>query len=80
LLFALLFGVRTWEVSLHAANKVVAGATFAKITPDRPPGPDAKASKVVAERRKAAAAVVAATARARPNTKAKGAPKPPPKK
>jgi hypothetical protein len=27
---------RTLEVSLHAASKAVAGAAFAKITPDKP--------------------------------------------
>jgi hypothetical protein len=37
---------RTLEVSLHAASKAIAGAAFAKITPDKPPGMDAKPAKL----------------------------------
>jgi hypothetical protein len=36
---------RTLEVILHAANKVAAGAAFAKIMQDKPPSQDAKAQK-----------------------------------
>jgi hypothetical protein len=43
---------RTLEVSLHAAGKA---ATFAKNTPNRPPGHDAKAKKAAADNRTAAA-------------------------
>jgi hypothetical protein len=49
----------TLEVSMHAASKAVAGAAFAKATPDKPPGQDAKAKKAAADKRKAVAAVVA---------------------
>jgi hypothetical protein len=34
---------------MHAANKDDADAKFAKVTPDRPPGPDAKAKKAAAD-------------------------------
>jgi hypothetical protein len=47
---------RTLEVSLHAANKVGVGATFVKVTADKPPGPDAKARKAAADKRKPAVA------------------------
>jgi hypothetical protein len=53
---------RTLEVSLHAANKAFAGAAFARVTPDKPPGRDAKAKKAAADTRKAAATTVAAAA------------------
>jgi hypothetical protein len=49
---------RTLEVSLHAASKAADRAAFAKVTPDRPPCPDARARK--------AAAAAAAAARATP--------------
>jgi hypothetical protein len=70
---------RTLDVSLHAASKDVAGAAFAKVTPDKPTGLDAKARRVAADRRKAAAAA-AATARpspplAKPTDKARLPPK-----
>jgi hypothetical protein len=52
----------TLEVSLHAASKAAVGAAFARATPDKPHGQDAKAKKAAADKRKAAAA--AATARA----------------
>jgi hypothetical protein len=57
---------RTLEVGLHAASKEAAGAVFAKITPDRPPGPDARARRAAANKRKAAAAAARATALAKP--------------
>jgi len=53
---------RTLEVSLHAASKAAAGAAFARVTPDKPPGQDAKAKKAAADKRKAAAAAAAAAA------------------
>jgi hypothetical protein len=68
---------RTLEVSLHAASKAAAGATFAKITPDKPTGPDAKARKASVDKRKAAAA---ATARPTPLAKPTDPARPPPKK
>jgi hypothetical protein len=45
---------RALEVSLHAANKAAAGAAFAKITPDKPTTPDARARKAAADKRKTA--------------------------
>jgi hypothetical protein len=53
---------RTLEVSLHAASKAAAGAAFAKATPDKPPGQDAKAKKAAADKRKAAAATTTTAA------------------
>jgi len=53
---------RTLEVSLHAASKAAAGAAFARVTPDKPPGQDAKAKKAAADKRKAAAAAAASAA------------------
>jgi hypothetical protein len=53
---------RTLEVRLHAAKKAVVGASFAKATPDRPPGQDAKAKKAAADKHKAAAAATTTTA------------------
>jgi hypothetical protein len=53
---------RTLEVSLHAASQAAAKAAFAIVTPDKPPGQDAKAKKAAADKRKAAAAAAAATA------------------
>jgi hypothetical protein len=53
---------RTLEVSLHGASKAAAGAAFARVTPDKPPGQDAKAKKAAAD--KLNAATVAATAAA----------------
>jgi hypothetical protein len=70
---------RTLEVSLHAASKDVAGATFAKITPFKATGPDAKARKAAADRRKAAAAAAAAS-RPSPHAKPIDLARPPPKK
>jgi hypothetical protein len=70
---------RTLEVSLHAASKAAAGAAFAKITQDKPPGPDAKARKAAADRRKAAAPAAAA-ARTPPAKKPSDSARPPPKK
>jgi hypothetical protein len=69
----------TLEVSLHAASKAAAGATFAKITPVKPSCTDAKARKAAVDRRKAAAAAAVAahaTACAKPADHAR----PPPKK
>jgi hypothetical protein len=51
---------KTLEVSLHAAIKADHGAAFAKATPDRPPEHDAKAKKAAADKRKPAAAAIAA--------------------
>jgi hypothetical protein len=70
---------RTLEVGLHAANKAAAGAAFAKITPDKPTGPDSKARKAAADKRKAAAAPAAA-ARPPPLAKPTDSARPPPKK
>jgi hypothetical protein len=70
---------RTLEVSLHAASKAAAGATFAKITPDKPTGPDAKARKDATDRRKTAAAAEA-SARPTPLSKPTDQARPPPKK
>jgi hypothetical protein len=50
---------RTLEVRLRAAIKAHAGAAFAKITPDKPAGPDAKARTGAADTRKATAATAA---------------------
>jgi hypothetical protein len=44
----------TLEVSMYASGKEAARATFAKATPDKPPGQDAKAKKAAADKRKAA--------------------------
>jgi predicted aconitase len=52
---------KTLEVSLHAVSKAAVGAAFARVTPDKPPGQDAKAKKAAADKRKAAAASAAAT-------------------
>jgi hypothetical protein len=70
---------RTLEVNLHAANKAAAGAAFAKITLDKPRGPDAKARKAAADKCKAAAAAAAA-ARPPPLAKPTDSARPPPKK
>jgi hypothetical protein len=51
---------RALKVSLHAASKEAAGAAFAKLTPDKPTCPDARARKAAADKRKAAAAAAAA--------------------
>jgi hypothetical protein len=50
---------RTLEVRLHAASKAAAGAAFAKITPDKPTCPDARARKAAADKRKAASTATA---------------------
>jgi hypothetical protein len=71
---------RTLEVSLHATNKAAAGAAFAKITPDKPSGPDAKARKAAADRRKAAATAAATAVRSTPSTKPADPARLPPKK
>jgi hypothetical protein len=67
---------RTLEVSSHAASKAAAGAAFARVTPDKPPGEDAKAKKAAADKRKAATTASAPAAagtkpsdRAKPTTK-----------
>jgi hypothetical protein len=64
---------RTLEVSLHAASKAAVGAAFARVTPDKPPGRDAKTKKAAADTRKAAAAAAAAGTKpidgAKPTTK-----------
>jgi hypothetical protein len=70
---------RTLEVSLHTASKAAAGAAFAKITPDKPTCPDARAHKAAADKRKAAAAATAA-ARATPLPKPTDPAKPSTKK
>jgi hypothetical protein len=70
---------RTPEVSLHSASKATAGAAFAKITPDKPTGPDARARKATADKRKAVAAASAA-ARATPPSKPTDPAKPSTKK
>jgi hypothetical protein len=70
---------RTLEVSLHAASKAVAGAAFAKITPDKPTCPEARARKEAADKRKAAA-TAAAAGRAHPLAKPTDPAKPPTKK
>jgi predicted aconitase len=51
----------TLEVSLHAASKGAVGAAFARATPDKPPGHDAKAKKAAADKRKAAAEAATTT-------------------
>jgi hypothetical protein len=65
---------------MHAANKVAAGAAFAKITPDKPTCPDARARKTVADKRKAATAAAATTTRATPLAKPSDPTKPSTKK
>jgi hypothetical protein len=70
---------RTLEVSLHAASNAAAGAAFATIAPHKPTGPDARARKATADKRKAAAATAAAV-RTTPLAKPTGPAKPPPKK
>jgi hypothetical protein len=70
---------RTLEVSLHAASKAAAGAAFAKLTPDKPTGPYARARKATADKRKAAAAA-ATSARATPVVKPSDPTKPSTKK
>jgi hypothetical protein len=67
---------RALKVSLHAASKAAVGAAFARATPDKPPGRDAKAKKAAADKRKAAtAATAAAAARTKPSDGAKPATK-----
>jgi hypothetical protein len=73
------FGDRTLEVSLHAASKAAAGAAFAKVTPAKPTGPDARARKAAADKREAAA-TAAATTRATPPLKPTDPAKPSAKK
>jgi hypothetical protein len=58
---------RTLEVSSHAASKAAARAAFAKATPDKPPGHNAKAKKTAADKRKAAASAAAAAAGTKPS-------------
>jgi hypothetical protein len=57
----------TLEVSQHAASKVAAEAAFARATPDKPPGQDAKAKKAAADKRKDAATTTVAAAGTKPN-------------
>jgi hypothetical protein len=71
------FGARALEANLHAASKAAAGAAFAKITPDMPPRPDAKARKAAADGRKAAAAATTAASRTTPSTKPGDSARPP---
>jgi hypothetical protein len=52
---------------MHAARKAAAGAAFAKATPDRPPGQDAKAKKAAADKRKAATAAAASATGTKPD-------------
>jgi hypothetical protein len=75
---------QTLAVSLHGPSKAAAGAAFAsaafaKITLDKPSGPDAKARKAAADRRKAAAPAAIA-ARLTPVVKPAEQARPPPKK
>jgi hypothetical protein len=70
----------TLEVSLHAANKAAAGAVFARATPDKPPGQDAKAKKAAADKRKAEAAAAAAATTSAAGTKPSDGTKPSTKK
>jgi hypothetical protein len=51
----------TLEVSMHAASKGANGVAFAKATPNKPPGQDAKAKKAAADKRKVAAAAASGT-------------------
>jgi hypothetical protein len=71
---------RTLEVSLHATTKAAAGAAFAKVTPDKPTGPDAKARKAPSDKRKAAATAAAAARPPPPLAKPTDEARPPPKK
>jgi hypothetical protein len=60
---------RALEVNLHGGSKAATTLYFAKATPNRKPGPDAKTEKAAADKRKAAdvrAAAAATTVRARP--------------
>jgi hypothetical protein len=41
----------TLEVTLHVANKAAASAAFARFTPNKPAGQDAKARKAAADKR-----------------------------
>jgi hypothetical protein len=50
----------TLEVSLHAASKEAPRAAFARATPDKQPGHDAKANEAAVDKRKAAAGGAAA--------------------
>jgi hypothetical protein len=71
---------RTLEVSLHAASKAAAGAAFAKVTPDKPAGPDAKVRRAAADKRKAAATAAAAARPRPPLAKPTDQARPPPKR
>jgi hypothetical protein len=70
----------TLDVNLHTASIAAAGATFAKATPDKPPGKDAKAKKTAAVKRKAAAAAATTTTTTAAGTKRGKGTKPPTKK
>jgi hypothetical protein len=69
---------RMLEVSMHAASKAIAGAAFAKATPDWPLGKDTKPKKAAVDKRKAAAVAPATAAAA--GTKPGDGTKPPTKK
>jgi hypothetical protein len=68
---------RTFEVSMHDANKATARATFAKTAPHKPPGQDAKAGKAAADKHKATPTAQATGAT---GTKPSDGTKPPTKK
>jgi hypothetical protein len=46
---------------MHAASKALVRVAFAKATPDKPPGKDAKAKKAAADKHKAATAAATST-------------------
>jgi hypothetical protein len=67
----------TIEVSMHAASKAADGAAFARATPDKPLGQDAKAKKAASDKRKVA---LVTTAKAAAGTKPSDGTKPSTKK
>jgi hypothetical protein len=73
------FADRTLEVSLHAASKAAVDAAFARVTPNKPPGPDVKARKVATDKGMAACAAAVANL-VPPAAKNVDAPRPPQKK
>jgi hypothetical protein len=62
---------------MHAASKATVGAAFAKPTPHKPHGQDAKAKKAAAAKRKAAIGIATASAT---RTRVSDGTKPPTKK
>jgi hypothetical protein len=66
---------RTLEISVHAANKAVAGAASAKVTPDKSSGPDAKVRKVAAINKRKAAAAARSSPGAKPTHTTRKQPK-----